>query len=326
MKRLTDPKDLSERGIALILVLWFVTILSVVAMSFSLLARSEVQATRSYKEELENKFLAEAGLRRAVMELFYRKANGQQQVLREGFEIFQCDGRAYTGELAGGHYRIKITDESGKINLNGLTDGNGIVLKNLLMNNGVTDDVAMIIIDSILDWRDRDNLHRLNGAEDEYYQSLPRPYKAKNSDLETLEELFLVRGLSSSILLGSGEKKGILPYCTIYSKSDKINLNMAPREVLKAIPGISEAIVERILQYRELKPDEKVQLIAGWLGPDFNVIAPYVTDVESNAYSIEAVGYKDNEKRRYAIQAVVSIEGTQKYRFMNYRSPSLYGS
>lgn len=321
-----SEKGLSERGIALILVLWFVTILSMAAMSFSLFTRSEAQATLSYKEGLEHKFLAEAGLRRAIMELFYRKVNGQQQVMEEGFEIFQCDGRAYTGELAEGHYRIKITDESGKINLNGLTDGNGVVLKNLLMNNGVADDAATVIVDSVLDWKDRDNVHRLSGAEDEYYQSLSRPYKAKNSDFETLEELFLVRGLSSSILLGSGEKKGILPYCTIYSKSDKINLNAAPLEVLKAIPGISEAIVERILQYRDLKPDEKVQLIAGWLGPDFNVIAPYVTDAESNVYSIEAMGYKDNEKRRYALQAVVMIEGTQKYRFLNYKSPSLFGS
>jgi hypothetical protein len=75
-----------------------------------------------------------------------------------------------------------------------------------------------------------------------------------------------------------------------------------------------------------LKPDEKVQLIAGWLGADFNIIAPYVTDAESNVYSIEAMGYKGNEKRRYAIQAVVMIEGTQKYRFLNYKSPSLFGS
>jgi general secretion pathway protein K len=323
---LISDKGLSERGIALILVLWIVTILSMAAMSFSLFTRSEAQATLSYKEELEHKFFAEAGLRRAIMELFYRKANGQQQVLLEGFEIFQCDGRTYTGELAEGHYRLMITDESGKINLNGLTDGNGVVLKNILMNNGVADEEATVIVDSILDWKDQDNIHRLSGAEDEYYQSLPQPYKAKNSDFETLEELFLVRGLSASILLGSGAKKGILPYCTIYSKSDKINLNAAPLEVLKAIPGISEAIIDRILLYRDLKPDEKVQLIAGWLGADFNVIAPYATDVESNVYSIDAVGYKDNEKRRYAIHAVVMIEGPQKYRFLNFKSPSLFRS
>lgn len=313
----------SEKGIALILVLWIVTILAIAAMSFSLFTRSEAKATLAYKEGVENKFLAEAGLCRAIMELFYRKTNGQQQVLREGFEIFQCDSRAYTGELADGRYLIKLTDESGKINLNALTDANGIVLKNLLMNRGITDGEANVIVDSILDWRDQDNIHRLSGAEDDYYQSLPRPYKAKNADFETLDELFLVRGLSSAILLGTGEQKGILPYCTIYSKTDKINLNSAPPDVLKAIPGISEEIVERILQYRDLKPEEKVQLIAGWLGPDFNAIAPYVTAAESNIYSIDATGYKDNEKRRYAIHAVVMIEGTQKYRFLNHKSPSL---
>ena len=313
----------SETGIALILVLWVVTILAVAVLSFSLTTRSEARAMLAYKEGMENKFLAEAGLRRAILELFYRKNNPQQQVLREGYEIFQCDGRPYTGELADGRYRIRIEDESGKINLNGLTDANGVVLKNLLMNRGVADDEANVIVDSILDWRDRDNIHRLSGAEDDYYQSLPRPYRAKNADFETLDELFRVRGLTAEILLGTGEQKGILPCLTIYSKSDKINLNTTPLEVLKAIPGISGEIIERILQYRDLKPDEKVQLISGWLGPDLNVIAAYVTDAESNVYSIDAIGYKGNEKRRYAIQAVVMVEGAQKYRFLSHKSPSL---
>jgi len=233
----------SETGIALILVLWVVTILAVAVLSFSLATRSEARAMLAYKEGMENKFLAEAGLRRAILELFYRKTNPQQQVLREGYEIFQCDGRPYTGELGDGRYRIRIEDESGKINLNGLTDANGVVLKNLLMNRGVADDEANVIVDSILDWRDRDNIHRLSGAEDDYYQSLPRPYKAKNADFETLDELFRVRGLTAEILLGTGEQKGILPCLTIYSKSDKINLNTAPPEVVKAIPGISEEII-----------------------------------------------------------------------------------
>ena len=313
----------SETGIALILVLWVVTILAVAVLSFSLTTRSEARAMLAYKEGMENKFLAEAGLRRAILELFYRKNNPQQQVLREGYEIFQCDGRPYTGELADGRYRIRIEDESGKINLNGLTDANGVVLKNLLMNRGVADDEANVIVDSILDWKDRDNIHRLSGAEDDYYQSLPRPYRAKNADFETLDELFRVRGLTAEILLGTGEQKGILPCLTIYSKSDKINLNTAPPEVLKAIPGISGEIIERILQYRDLKPEERVQLISAWLGPDLNVIAAYVTDAESNVYSIDAIGYKGNEKRRYAIQAVVMVEGAQKYRFLSHKSPSL---
>ena len=188
-KRSVQP---AERGIALILVLWVVVILSMAVLSLSLLTRTEALTTLSFKQELENKFFAEAGIRRGIMELFYRHANRNQQVFLEGFEVFQCDGRSYTADMGDGHYRLMITDESGKINLNTLRDNNGIILKNLLINNGVAEDIAGIIVDSILDWKDKDNLHRLNGAEDDYYQSLPKPYKAKNADFDSLEELSLI--------------------------------------------------------------------------------------------------------------------------------------
>jgi general secretion pathway protein K len=316
----------AERGIALILVFWIVVLLSMAALSLSLLTRTEALATLSVKEELENKFLAEAGIRRGVMELFYRHANRNQQVLLEGFEAFQCDGRAYTAEMADGHYRVRITEESGKINLNALTDQSSVILKNLLMNNGVAEDTANTIVDSILDWKDKDNIHRLSGAEDDYYQSLPKPYKAKNAEFDSLEELVYVRGISKPILQGTADRKGILPFCTIYGKTNKINLHTAPLEVLKAIPGVTEEMIQRILAYRDLSPAEKSQPIAGWMGGDFNAIAPYITTAESNVYTIDAMGYKDNEKRRYSVRATVAIEGAQKYRMMHFQSPSTTGS
>ena len=79
----------SRRGIALILVLWIVVLLSMAVLSLSLLTRTEALTTLSFKEELENKFFAEAGIRRGIMELFYRQANRNQQALLEGFEVFQ---------------------------------------------------------------------------------------------------------------------------------------------------------------------------------------------------------------------------------------------
>jgi len=316
----------SQRGIALILVLWIVVLLTMSALSLSLLTRTDALATLSVKYELENKFLAEAGIRRGIMELFYRNANRNQQMLLEEFEPFQCDGRNYTAEMADGYYRVRITEESGKINLNALTDLNGIVLKNLLMNSGVAEERANTIIDSILDWKDKDNIHRLNGAEDDYYQSLPRPYKTKNADFDSLEELIFVRELSGPILRGSEGEKGILPYCTIYGKTDKINLHTASIEVLRAIPGMTEEMIQQIMAYRDLSPAEKIQPIAGWMGGDYNVIAPYVTISESNVYTIDAIGYKENEKRYYPVRATVAIESAQKYRMMHFQSPATAGS
>ena len=89
---------------------------------------------------------------------------------------------------------------------------------------------------------------------------------------------------------------------------------------------MTDDMIQRIEEYRVLSLAEKVQPIAGWIGGDFNAIAPYVTTVESNVYSIDAIGYKGSEKRNYAIRAIVAVEGAQKYRMMYFRSPAAVGS
>ena len=48
--------------------------------------------------------------------------------------------------------------------------------------------------------------HRLNGAKDDYYQSLNPPYKAKNGRFESVEELLLVRGVTRDYFYGHPEK------------------------------------------------------------------------------------------------------------------------
>ena len=90
-------------------------------------------------------------------------------------------------------------NESGKVNLNRASEP---LLKMMLNNFEIEDADKNIIVDSIMDWRDKDNLHRLNGAEDDYYLSLPQPYKCKNGDFTSIDELLLVRGVTPEIFYG----------------------------------------------------------------------------------------------------------------------------
>ena len=61
--------SLNEDGIALLMVLWVLTIFSVIALTFSYMARTETLSTISFKENLEEKFLAEAGIERGGSEI-----------------------------------------------------------------------------------------------------------------------------------------------------------------------------------------------------------------------------------------------------------------
>ena len=166
----------NQRGIALLTVLWVLTVLMVIVFSFSYMARTETLSTLSFKEGMEKRFLAEAGVQRGILELFYRKEN-LNKVLTEDQMVWIVDGRPYSGQVGDGNYTIKIIDESGKLDINTAPE---LLLRNLLGALGIEGTTLDTIADSILDWRDKDDLHRLNGAESDYYLSLPNPYKAKN--------------------------------------------------------------------------------------------------------------------------------------------------
>ena len=188
-----------QKGVALLLVLWVLTALMGIVFSFSVMVRSDSASALSFRDDAEKRQLAAAGLARAAMEINYRMINRGQAITLEGREIWKIDGTTYRDKLGTGSYAVRITDESGKIDLNTLTDASGIILKNLLLRLEVSGEDADVILDSILDWKDADNLVRLHGAEDEYYTALPKPYKAKNADFETIEELLLVRGITPEI-------------------------------------------------------------------------------------------------------------------------------
>lgn len=311
----------SQRGIALFITMWMLVILTVMVFSFSLLVRTESHATLAFKEGVENKFLAEAGMQRGIVEIIYRNANMNQAIVLEGKEVFRIDGTPFTGQIGDGYYRIRITGESGKIDLNALTDASGIILNNLLVNMGVTKENADTIVDSVLDWKDADDLHRLHGAESDYYQSLPNPYKAKNAPFDTVEELLLVKGVTDEILYGNGKQRGLINYVTVYSGLGKININHAPKEILMAIPGMTEEVATETINNRQAAPGTASVMPASLQGTQSALFASFTSSEESGIFTIDCLGYKKTQKKGYAIKATIVIDGKGTCRYLYYKSP-----
>jgi general secretion pathway protein K len=317
----------SQKGIALLLVLWILSILMVIAMSFTFMARTDAFSALYFREGVENKYLAEAGIERGIMELVHRSVNNKQVITLEGMELVKTDGRAYYGKLGNGSYLFRMEDESGKMNINALSDASGILLKNLLINAGVSTEDADIIVDSILDWKDADDLRRLNGAESDYYLSLPNPYRAKDANFDTLEELLLVRGVTPEILYGGGGKKGIIRFLSLRPEAAfLINVNVAPREVLMAIPGMTAQIADLVIADRETDDPTALQKatedIRIGIGQNYALVSQFIGTGDSNTFTLEATGFTDSEKKGYPIRTVVTFEGTNKYRYLYYKSPA----
>jgi type II secretory pathway component PulK len=85
-----------------------------------------------------------------------------------------------------------LIDESAKLNLNTATVAMFEVLPFM------TPQFAA----SIVDWRDADSDVTDNGAEDETYSRLNPPYRCKNADFDSIEELRLVNGATLALLYG----------------------------------------------------------------------------------------------------------------------------
>ena len=264
----------SERGLALMVALWLLEFLGVIFMTFTFSMRTELAAAGNFRQQAEAYHLAEAGVYRAAAELI----NAEGSVLPPGLTPYDYLMERWRDNpdmhedvpMGRGSYSVTITDEESKIPLKGATDA---MLARLLSNSGVTDEkLVSTIVDSIQDWRDPDNLHRLNGAEDDYYLSLQTPYRAKNADFEVIDELLLVKGMTPEILYGNtgsperraeleaqfpwerqsgpGEYLGIARNLSV-SGSGRVNVKTASGDVLMAL-GLTameaKAVIERRTQ------------------------------------------------------------------------------
>ena len=314
----------SERGIALFLVLWVMALLTIIAGEFSYAIRTEAKIAGNFKEETQAYYIATSGAFTAIGELVANEfvprplsTAGSEEEPADVWRRYNVDIPAVPfGE---GQFKVEKENESGKVNLN---RAGGALLKMILNGFELDDAGKNVIVDSIMDWRDKDRLHRANGAEDEYYQSLPEPYRCKNGDFTSAEELLLVRGVTSGIYYG-----GLKEMVTVYQDKEtptpqgqkpaagpdfnRININAASPQMLRSLPGMTEDIVEKIVEYRKKGDFRSLTELAVLVEADtYSAISRYITLNLSPYYTIKSVGSFRESKNRSGVRAVVKIDRT----------------
>ncbi|MCZ6676731.1 MAG: helix-hairpin-helix domain-containing protein [Candidatus Poribacteria bacterium] len=107
----------SERGLSLISTLWILTILSVLATQFLYSMRLERRIQANFEERIKFHYAAKAGFEQAIAML--RGDETPYDVLGEDWAE-EIEEQIADGIIAGNAltYRIKITDEGSKININ----------------------------------------------------------------------------------------------------------------------------------------------------------------------------------------------------------------
>ncbi len=244
-----------RRGFALIAVLLVLAMVGVIGAEFAYSMRLEATSVRSFKDNLIAGHLAEAAVEQAIREIAGDVAFVATD--DDGALTFYTRDRVALPRLArsnvplgGGHFTYRVTDEESRLNLNAATPDR---VERLLQALGVDKIERDAINDSLQDWRDANEEHRINGAEsDDTYLKLPLPYRSKNAALDSITELLQIKGVTSAIFHGTAGKPGLAAYVTVKSPG-QVNLNTAPCLVLKAL-GFGDAECTAIDQARRGAP------------------------------------------------------------------------
>ena len=178
----------SRRGSILILVLWILVLLSFLAGEYLAHNREKaVLSSNTWDLEKENQAI------NSVIQLFSTNVSPLSGQEEENEWVNLSPG--------GVNLWVKVENEGKKTNINSATDSKIREKIRNIMGDEREEDTDQLT-DAILDWRDADNLTRMNGAEDEYYQQHGLAYVPGNGPFQSLTELLLVKGMTSALFWG----------------------------------------------------------------------------------------------------------------------------
>ncbi|HWU76108.1 MAG TPA: type II secretion system protein GspK [Rhodanobacter sp.] len=226
------PNRASQRGVALLLVLWACTLLAILLGGYAALARTEGLQARYQFAQTQAHYAAEAGLMRAIYGL------QDPQVKQRWIG----DGRAYTFRYDGARVVIHATDEGGKVDLNTATPE---VLQNLFQAAGQPPAQAEQLATHVVDWRNPPTIASQGDAQRAAYAAAGLSYGPRNGPFASIGEAQLVLGMTPALY------RRIEPVLTIWSGNTSPNPNTASTLALQAIPGMTAAQLQQILAVRQ---------------------------------------------------------------------------
>ncbi|MEP7072104.1 MAG: hypothetical protein ABI839_06935 [Verrucomicrobiota bacterium] len=262
-------KRAGQRGVALLLALWALFLLGAMVMSWAL--------------DIDSR-LTVSGLQNRILEARAMASSGAEIAMVPGIKPSSPNLRGKFNDRQ--TYLAQITGEGGRLNLNWLVAGENParveMLRHYLEIKGVELNERDHMIDCLLDWVDPDNLVRLNGAEQ------GDDYRPANTLFARLDDLKRVKGWEAFTSNAGWDDELTL------NSTGPVDLAWASRDVLRALPGMTDALVDRFLQYRRgpdgkdgtaddppMKSIDQMRLALGLAPQQFQQLAPFVSANDS---------------------------------------------
>jgi general secretion pathway protein K len=221
-----DARPGRQRGIALMLVMWVLTLLTVMAVSLTATQRTETALTDNQVSAMRFRVLADAAIAYAALHFMTQDA----QLDEETGSAWLPNGSQRVWRFAGSELTLAVFNESSRYNLNQVS---AETLRQLLEILGLEFEEAEALAAAILDWRDEDDLTQPNGAEDRDYEQAGRAIGAKDAPYESVAELRQVLGMTEEIY------RRLAPEVTVDAETGQPVERFASAPVLATLKGIS---------------------------------------------------------------------------------------
>ena len=262
----------TERGSALLAVLWLSAVLAAIGFSLASTVRGEAERASTALDSTTSYYLATGAIQRAILYILW----GPQQLKPDGTPKFYSAGSPLmTMQFPTGEAMVEVIPEASKFNINSIAP---LELFRLLGNLGVSAERADLITRAVNDWR---SAAPGLSSFDQHYLSLTPSFRARHASFEEIEELLLVEGMTPDIFYGSYEsapqeqgaarllpRGGLRDCVSVFGTTSGFDVNTAAPAVLAAL-GLSPDLVNEIVQRRRFAPlrDQDLARLAQLGGP-----------------------------------------------------------
>ncbi len=326
-------------GIALIISLFVMFFLMSLAVAYAFSIKLETNLVRNYMDDLQAQYCAKAGIYRALGEIKNERNRSAAKFgyprsdLPEDAERLERYAEIYQNVPIGkGIYSVRFKDNFGQKGLGPMDESSLIDINTLAKGQKreelrrlfetATDDMVTVdkLIDCLMDYVDKDDNARLNGAEKIDYEDLDPPSLIANGDMKDINEFLVVldmmmnkypgeiddtiwfgEDLNGNGVLDENEKDGdktppidneddvldmgIKDFITVDSGSPSVNKNTASPKILEIMfPDEYEAIIEDKL-YERLSGGTSVYRIRSYgKAHGYTHVVEWVVKVQSGKY------------------------------------------
>jgi general secretion pathway protein K len=214
-----------QNGMALIVVLWLVVLLSIMAAGHSRNVHTDTTLASRQVQSAKARALAEAGINHIILEMLAADTDKKLPV----------DGSLFNVRVGEDDVTIAIRDATGFVDLNAAKPE---LLEAALEACGVGEAARRTLVDTILDWRDKDDLTRLHGVEDDDYFAAGVAWTSRDGAFQAVDELKYLPGMNQS------RYDCLAPFVTVHSGKGGLNMEYAPPALITALTGEEVPSVE----------------------------------------------------------------------------------